>query len=122
MGLDQIMTTKQQAVLHSYLHDDWKYLILSGAVRSGKTYIDNYLFLLEMRRVKKMAEQRGDSHPQYILAGFSSNTIYNNVISSLSSQFGIDLTPDKHGHYHLLGVDIVPAYTGSVRGMPLFVV
>lgn len=117
MGLNQIMTTKQQAVLHSYLHDKWKYLILSGAVRSGKTYIDNYLFLLEMRRVKKMAEQRGDSHPQYILAGFSSNTIYDNVINSLGSQFGLDFPADRHGHYSIFGVDIVPAYTGSVRGM-----
>lgn len=117
MTLSNILTNKQIKVLQSYLHDDWKYLILSGAVRSGKTYIDNYLFILELRRVAKLAAKRHDPKPQFILAGFSSNTIYNNVISSLSSQFGVDLTPDKHGHYHLFGVDIVPAYTGSIRGM-----
>ena len=24
---------------------------------------------------------------------------------------------DRHGHYHLLGIDIVPSYTGSIRGV-----
>ena len=37
MGLDQILTHKQKQVLHSYLHDDWKIMILSGAFRAGKT-------------------------------------------------------------------------------------
>ncbi|MGQ5708815.1 PBSX family phage terminase large subunit [Lactobacillus sp. PSON] len=113
----KILTSKQESVIYSYLHDDWKYLILAGAKRSGKTYVDNYIFLLEIRRVAKLAKQQHDPHPQYILAGFSSNTIYNNVISSISTQFGIDLKTDRHGHYHIFGVDIVPAYTGSLRGM-----
>lgn len=117
MTLNNLLTTKQIKVLQSYLHDDWKYLILSGAVRSGKTYVDNYLFLLELQRVSKLAKELNDPKPQFILAGYSSNTIYNNVISSLNSQFGLDLKTDRHGHYHLFGVDIVPAYTGNVRGM-----
>lgn len=117
MSLKQLMTSKQQSVLLSYLHDDWRYLILSGAVRSGKTYIDNYLFLLELKRVRKIANKLHDPHPQYILAGFSSNTIFDNIISSLGSQFGLDLATDRHRHYTIFGIDIVPAYTGSVRGM-----
>lgn len=117
MSLKQLMTSKQQSVLLSYLHDDWRYLILSGAVRSGKTYIDNYLFLLELKRVRKIANKLHDPHPQYILAGFSSNTIFDNIISSLGSQFGLGLATDRHGHYSIFGIDIVPAYTGSVRGM-----
>ncbi|EEU31051.1 phage terminase, large subunit, PBSX family [Limosilactobacillus coleohominis 101-4-CHN] len=117
MAIQNLMTKKQIQVLSSYVNDDWKYLILSGAVRSGKTYVDNYLFLLELRRVHQLAKVRHDPKPQYILAGYSSNTIYTNVISSLQSQFGIELPVDRHGHYHLFGVDIVPAYTGSARGM-----
>jgi PBSX family phage terminase large subunit len=117
MALSDLMTPKQIKVLQSYLNDDWKYLILSGAVRSGKTYIDNYLFLLELKRVSNQAQQRSDPHPQYILAGFSSNSIYNNVIKELDTQFGIVMKPDRHGHYHLFGVDIVLAYTGSIRGL-----
>lgn len=104
-------------MLQSYLNDDWKYLILNGAVRAGKTVIDNYLFLLELKRIKQLAEKEKEPHPQYILAGYSSNSIYTNVISSIENQFGIVMNTDRHGHYHLFGVDIVPAYTGSVRGI-----
>ena len=55
MALRNLMTEKQIQVLKSYLNDDWKYMILSGAVRSGKTYIDNYIFLLELRKVRQRA-------------------------------------------------------------------
>lgn len=117
MGLNQILTHKQQKVLYSYIHDDWKIMILSGAFRAGKTIMNNYLFMLELKRVSKLAIKRHDPHPQYILAGFSSNSIYTNVISSIESYFGITMKTDRHGHYHLFGVDIVPSYTGSVRGV-----
>jgi phage terminase large subunit len=117
LALINLLTKKQIEVLQSYLNDDWKYLILNGAVRAGKTVIDNYLFLLELKRIKKLAEREKEPHPQYILAGYSSNSIYTNVISSIENQFGIVMNTDRHGHYHLFGVDIVPAYTGSVRGI-----
>ena len=111
------MTEKQIAVLKSYLYDNWKYLILSGAVRSGKTYIDNYIFLLEMKRVSKLARKSGDVNPKYILAGYSNGSIYNNVISELTNTFGIEPKFDRHGHFHIFGVEVVPAYTGSSRGV-----
>lgn len=117
MTLKNILTKKQIAVLKSYANDNWSYLILSGAVRSGKTYINNYLFLMELRRVAKLAKKYQDPHPQYILAGYSSNTIFTNVISSLATQFWLDVHTDRHGHYKMMGVDVVPAYTGSARGM-----
>lgn len=117
MAISKVLTPKQQAVMHSYLTDDWKYLILTGAVRAGKTVIDNYLFLMELRRISALAKQRHEKKPQYILAGFSSKSIYDNVISSIANQFGIDMKPDRHGHYHLYGVEIVCAYTGTVRGI-----
>lgn len=111
------MTEKQIAVLKSYLYDNWKYLILSGAVRSGKTYIDNYIFLLEMKRVSKLARKSGDVNPKYILAGYSNGSIYNNIISELTNTFGIEPKFDRHGHFHIFGVEVVPAYTGSSRGV-----
>lgn len=117
MSLRNLMTNKQIEVLKSYLNDDWKYMILSGAVRSGKTFIDNYIFMLELRRVHKMALQDGTTNPKYILAGYSNGTIYNNVISELENTFGIEVNYDRRGHFHLFGVEIVPAYTGSVRGI-----
>lgn len=117
MGLDQILTHKQKQVLHSYLHDDWKIMILSGAFRAGKTVMNNYIFVMELNRIAKLAKSRKDPHPQYILAGYSSNSIYTNVISAIESYFGITMKTDRHGHYHLFGVDIVPSYTGSIRGV-----
>lgn len=117
MGLDQILTHKQKQVLHSYLYDDWKIMILSGAFRAGKTVMNNYIFVMELKRIAKLAKSRKDPHPQYILAGYSSNSIYTNVISAIESYFGITMKTDRHGHYHLFGVDIVPSYTGSIRGV-----
>lgn len=92
-------------------------MILYGSVRSGKTYLNNYLFLLELRRVAKLAKERGVAKPKYILAGFTNGSIYNNVISELINVFGIDPKFDRHGHFHIFGVEVVPAYTGSTRGI-----
>ena len=126
IALDKLFTKKQQQVIKSYLEDEWRILILAGSVRSGKTYINNYLFLMELRRVRQLAQEMGEPHPLYILAGYSSSTIKNNVITTLESQFGITVSPDRHGHFHLFGVEIVPAYTnnnrgvGSIRGLTAF--
>lgn len=117
MAITDILTKKQSKVLESYLNDDWKYLILTGAVRAGKTVIDNYLFLMELKRIQAIAKKDHDPHPQYILAGYSSNAIYTNIVAAIETQFGIVMKTDRHGHYHLFGIDIVPAYTGSVRGV-----
>ena len=126
IALDNLFTKKQQQVIKSYLDEDWRILVLAGSVRSGKTYVNNYLFLMELRRVRRLAQEMGEPHPLYILAGYSSSTIKNNVITALESQFGITVSPDRHGHFHLFGVEIVPAYTnndrgvGSIRGLTAF--
>lgn len=117
MAIDKLLTNKQQEVLQSYLHDGWRIMILSGAVRAGKTFISDFIFLLELRRVARLAKERHDPHPIVILAGYSSNSIYTNVIASIENEFGLELKTDRHGHYHLFGVDIVPAYTGTARGI-----
>lgn len=117
MALNDVLTPKQAEVLHTYLTVPFKMMINVGAVRAGKTYIDNILLIYELRRVAKLAKKRNDKHPQFILAGASSGSIYNNIIAELSRQFGLDLRPDRHNHYHLLGVDIVPVYTASIAGL-----
>ena len=117
MSMDGLLTAKQQEVLHAYLHDDFKTMILTGAVRSGKTFIDNLLFMHELKRVQHQARLEGEKHPQFILAGASSGSIYNNVVASISNDFGIELKADKHNHYHLFGVDITPVYTKSISGL-----
>ena len=114
--MDNLLTAKQQWVLRTYMHGDWKYLINYGAVRSGKTFIDNILFLMELQRVSRQAKEEGNRKPMYILAGYSSNSIQNNVLSELTNVFGLDIHYDRHGHFNLFGVEVVPAYTGNVRG------
>lgn len=117
MAISDLLTSKQAKVLHAYQTKPFKIMILTGAVRSGKTFIDNFLFLYELRRTAKLAALKNDTHPRYILAGATSNSIYNNIISELQTQFGLTLRQDFHGHYHLFGVDIVPVYTKSITGL-----
>ncbi len=114
--VNKVLTAKQQWVLWSYEHSDWKYLINYGAVRSGKTFIDNILFLAELQRIAIEAKKNNDKRPMYILAGYSSNSIQNNVIGELRNSLGLDPKIDRHGHYHIFGVDVVPTYTGNIRG------
>ncbi len=65
----------------------------------------------------KLAKERNNPHPIVILAGYSSNSIYTNVIASVENEFGLELKADRHGHYSFEGVDIVPVYTGNKRGV-----
>lgn len=117
MSLSDYLAPKQLEVLHTYLHDDFDMLVLTGAIRSGKTFIDNLLFIFELRRVAEMAKANHDKHPQYILAGASSDTINKNVIISCENQFGINFKLDRHGHYSLFGVDITPVSTKTLGGL-----
>lgn len=117
MAITNFFTPKQVEVFHTYKTKSFKIMILSGAVRSGKTFIDNVLFLNELKRVANLAKAQNDKHPRFILAGATSGSIYNNVISELQTQFGLTLKPDFHNHYHLFGVDIVPVYTSSISGL-----
>lgn len=117
MAITNFFTPKQVKVFHTYKTKPFKIMILSGAVRSGKTFIDNVLFLNELKRVANLAKVQNDKHPRFILAGATSGSIYNNVISELQTQFGLTLKPDFHNHYHLFDVDIVPVYTSSISGL-----
>lgn len=117
MALSDYLAPKQLQVLHTYLHDDFDMLVLTGAIRSGKTFIDNLLFIFELRRVAQMAKDNHDKHPQYILAGASSDAINKNVIISCENQFGINFKLDRHGHYKLFGVDITPVSTKTLGGL-----
>lgn len=117
MSLSDWLSPKQRGVLHSYLNDDFGMMILTGAVRSGKTFINNLIFVYELRRTAWLAKRHGDKHPQYILAGASSDSINKNVIISCMNQFGIEFKFDRHGHYHLFGVDITPVSTATMAGL-----
>lgn len=117
MTLKQAYTEKQIDVFKQVLGRDWFICLLHGAKRSGKTKINNDLFLFELMRVRKIADQLGIKEPMYILAGVSSATIQKNVLQELYNIYGITPQFDKHNNFKLLGVKVVQAYTGNIGGV-----
>ena len=79
--LSKIYTPKQIEILKACRNTDWFMLINHGAKRSGKTQLDNDLFLAELRKVRQTADQLGIDTPQYILAGYSLGNIQDNIHS-----------------------------------------
>lgn len=116
--LTDLYTPKQIEVMKTVLsRNDWRLLINYGAVRSGKTVIDNDAFLMELRRVRKLADQLEVKEPMYILAGYSSKSLQNNVLQELSNKYDIQFKFDKHGSFRLFGVKIIQTFTGSIAGL-----
>lgn len=95
----------------------WHILINHGAVRTGKTVLDNDLFLMELMRIRKIADEDHVTEPKYILAGFSSKTIASNVLSELRNRYGIEFKFDRWGNFKLFGVKVIMAYTGTIGGL-----
>lgn len=115
--LNSIYTEKQIEVLKQTHSQDWFILINHGAKRSGKTVINNDLFLMELRRVRKISKALGIDEPMYILAGVSSKTIQNNILTELTNKYEVDFKFDRHGSFKLFGVKVVQAFTGTIGGL-----
>ena len=109
MGLVDIYNPKQIDVLNKTIKNDWFITLLHGAKRSGKTKINNDLFLFELRRVRKIADEEDIKEPMYILAGVSSATIQKNILQELYNMYSIEPKFDKHGNFKLFGVKVVQA-------------
>lgn len=117
MAISELYTPKQIQVLKTLRRTDWRLLINYGAVRSGKTVVDNDVFLMELRRVRSVADRLGVKEPMYILAGYSSKSLQNNVLQELTNKYGIEFQFDKHNSFTLFGVKIVQTFTGSIAGL-----
>lgn len=117
MALSDIYTKKQIEVFKQTRRRDWNTLINHGAQRSGKTIIDNDLFIEELRMVKKLAKADGVKTPQYILAGYSLSNIQDNILNELSNKYGIEFHFDKYNNFKLFGVKIVQCAHGSIKGL-----
>ena len=123
MGLDAIYSPRQIEVLKWSQNHDFFLLINHGAKRSGKTVIDNDIFLLELKRVREMAKREKIKRPQYILAGADLGSLQRNVIIELQNKYGITVKFDKHNRFELFGV-LVCCFghskitdLGHIRGM-----
>lgn len=116
MSINELYTPKQQRVLLQ-ARTNFRIMINYGAVRSGKTVVDNDIFIKELMRVRTMADRIGTKTPMFILAGVSSKTIQDNILQELSNKYGIEFHFDKHGSFKLFGVKVVQTFTGSIAGL-----
>lgn len=110
-------TKKQEEIIRRSNSRDWYLMINHGAVRAGKTKLDNDLFLKELLRVRKLADEDKIDKPMYILGAVSSNTLRTNILNELSNDYHIDFKFDRHGNFMLLGVYVVTTFTGSISGL-----
>nr|UYL16983.1 MAG: terminase large subunit [Caudoviricetes sp.] len=110
-------TDKQLEILKRSNREDWYMMINHGAVRAGKTKLDNTLFLKELIRVKQNALRDGVERPMYILGAVSSGTLQTNILREISDDYGHEFKFDRHGNFTLFGVYIVTTFTGSIAGL-----
>lgn len=122
-NLDAIYTKKQQDIYSRCVNDDWFMLINHGAKRSGKTVLNNDLFLQELIRVRQIADKMKIDKPMYILSGATLGTIQNNILNELTNKYGITFKFDKHNNFTLFGVYVIQAghstiaHLDKIRGM-----
>ena len=117
MSLNELYHDKQISIMKRALREDWYMMINHGAVRAGKTQLDNDLFLMELRMAKKNALKDGVKRPMYILGATSAGTLQTNILKELTDKYGIDFKFDKHGNFTLFGVYVVTTFTGSIAGL-----
>lgn len=110
-------TDKQNEILWRSNNRDWFMLISHGAVRAGKTVINNDIFLSELLRVKKAAKEEGVNKPHYILAAVSSGTLQTNVLNEITNKYGIEFSFDRHGNFELFGVKVITTFTKTISGL-----
>lgn len=116
-SLTNLYAPKQLKVLNHVWNRDFFICGLHGAKRSGKTVINNDVFISELIRVREIADEMGIDEPMYILAGTSSTSIQNNILQELYNKYDFEPKYDKHGSFVFKGVKVVQVYTGSISGL-----
>ena len=124
--LKDLYHPKQLEVMKFAMTNDYFMLINHGAKRTGKTILDNDLFLYELRRVRKIANELNIPLPQYILAVADLGAIQRNVLNELTNKYDIEFKFDKHNRFILFGVQVCCFGhskindLGRIRGMTAF--
>lgn len=112
-----LYSPKQEEILRRTQQNDFFMLILHGAVRAGKTQLNNDLFLMELLRAKSNAIKEGVKNPMYILAAASSGTLQTNVLHELTNKYGIEFKFDRFGNFKLFGVRVITTFTSTIAGL-----
>ena len=115
-NLELLYTPKQIEILKRAREKDWFMMINHGAVRAGKTIVDNDLFLFELKRVREQAKLEGND-PMYILGATSAGTLQTNILKEITSKYGVEFKFDRYGNFTLFDVYVVTTFTGTVAGL-----
>ena len=90
---------KQKTILKYVRKYNPLHIIMEGAVRSGKTFLNNIFFLAHVSRFQ-------NEDKDFILTGKTIGTIDRNIIKSFRDQFGIKIKMDKHNKFRLYGNNV----------------
>lgn len=91
-----MLTQKQNEVYQSFLKENPKILIASGAKRAGKTFVLNFIFLNHIVKYRN----KGVS---FILGGATQASIRRNVLDDLEKILGKQLKLDKSNAVEIFG-------------------
>lgn len=124
--MNGIFHKKQYEVYQYATHTDFFILINHGAKRSGKTYVNNFIFIRELLRVSDIAKKLKIYKPQYILAGTDLGALRRNVLNDVEAILGQTIQLDKHNRFVLFGVTVCCfghskiSDLGKIRGFTAF--
>lgn len=91
-----MLTQKQNEVYQSFLKENPKILIASGAKRAGKTFVLNFIFLNHIVKYRNMGVS-------FILGGATHASIRRNVLDDLEKILGKQLKLDKSNAVEIFG-------------------
>lgn len=117
MSLSDLYTKKQLEILKRSRSDDWFMMINHGAVRAGKTKLDNDLFIFELIRAKENAKRDDVTKPMYILGATSAGTLKSNILMDIEDKYQVNFKFDRYGNFTFMGVYVVTTFTGSIAGV-----
>lgn len=92
----QSLSKKQREIIHYNNENDPLITILEGAVRSGKTYLSNFLWVHHVGKHK-------DEGLNFIITGNTIGAIERNVLSTLTEMFGFSIRMDQFNRFKLFG-------------------
>ena len=91
-----MLTKKQSEVYTSFLKENPKILVVSGAKRAGKTFVLNFIFLNHIVKYRNMGVS-------FIIGGATQASIRRNVLDDLENILGKELKLDKSNAVEIFG-------------------
>ena len=100
------LTEKQSEVLKRYKRLKSRKILLTGAVRSGKTILSVLIFLIKLSELKNLGKN-------VIISGRTVGSVRRNVIYEIERVTGIKITVSNYNSFELYGnyVHIISAHT-----------